>query len=72
MLDELAGLCVSAGFDYRIRPEAHAPDGDLVFETAVNGAAEVIATFDIADLRGGAAPYGITVERPGDVLKRMV
>ena len=71
VLDELAGLCAPVAFDYRIRPGARDPDDDLVLETAVNGGADVIATFNIADLREGAARFGIAVERPGAVLRRM-
>lgn len=71
VLDELAGLCAPVAFDYRIRPEARDPDDDLVLETAVNGGADVIATFNIADLREGAARFGIAVDRPGAVLRRI-
>ena len=71
VLDELAGLCAPVSFDYRIRPGARDPNDDLVLETAVNGGADVIATFNIADLREGAARFGITVERPGAVLRRI-
>ncbi len=42
-----------------------------MLETAVNGGADVIATFNLADLRDGAARFGIPVERPADVLRRM-
>jgi hypothetical protein len=48
-----------------------APIHNLVLETAVNGGADVIATFYLADLRDGAARFGIPVERPGEVLRRM-
>jgi hypothetical protein len=42
-----------------------------VLETAVNGGADVIATFNLTDLRDGAPRFGIPVERPADVLMRM-
>ncbi len=71
VLDALAGVCVPVAFDFRIRPGARDPDDDLVLETAVNGGADAIATFNLADLRDGAARFGIPAERPGAVLRRM-
>ena len=71
VLDEIAGLCVPVTFDYRWRPGAADPDDDLVLETAINGAASAIASFNLADMRAGAAPFGITVERPVDILRRI-
>jgi putative PIN family toxin of toxin-antitoxin system len=71
VLDEVAGVCVPVAFDFRIRPGARDPDDDLVLETAVNGGADVIVTFNLADLRDGAARFGIPVERPANVLRRM-
>jgi putative PIN family toxin of toxin-antitoxin system len=71
VLDEIAGLCVPVAFDYRWRPGAADPDDDLVLETAINGAANAIASFNLADMRAGAAPFGIAVERPVDILRRI-
>lgn len=70
-LDDLAGRCIPVAFDYRWRPAAQDADDDLVFETAINGGADVIATFNIADMSDGAERFGIAVERPGEVLKRI-
>ena len=72
VLDELAGLCVPVTFDYRWRPQARDPDDDLVLETAINGAADVIASFNVADMHAGAQRFGIAVERPAAVLERMI
>jgi hypothetical protein len=71
VLDDLAGLCTPVGFDYLWRPIAHDPDDDLVLETAINGFANVISTFNVRDLAAGAARFGIAVERPADVLRRI-
>jgi len=71
VLDELAAVCVPVAFDYRWRPGAADPDDDLVLETAVNGGADVIVSFNLADLTAGAAAFGIAVERPNDVLRRL-
>lgn len=71
VLDELAGLCVPVAFDDRWRPQARDPDDDLVLETAINGAADVIASFNAPDMQAGARRFGITVERPGETLRRI-
>nr|WP_119680490.1 putative toxin-antitoxin system toxin component, PIN family [Indioceanicola profundi] len=70
-LDELASLCVPVGFDFRWRPVADDPDDDLVIETAVNGMADAIATFNIKDIRAGAENFGIIACRPVEVLRRI-
>ena len=71
VLDELAAVCIPVAFDYRWRPGAADPDDDLVLETAINGNADVIASFNLVDLMDGAAPFGIPVERPNDFLRRL-
>ncbi|MBV9749887.1 MAG: putative toxin-antitoxin system toxin component, PIN family [Acetobacteraceae bacterium] len=69
--DELAGLCAPVVFDYRWRPQARDPDDDLVLETAINGAADVVASFNVTDMQAGARRFGIVVERPGALVKRI-
>ncbi len=71
VLDELVGLCVPVAFDYRWRPQARDPDDDLVLETAINGGAQVVASFNILDMQAGARRFGIAVERPGVVIRRI-
>jgi putative PIN family toxin of toxin-antitoxin system len=71
VLDELAGLCVPVAFDFRWRPAAVDADDDLVPETAINGSADVIASFNVRDMKAGAARFGIAVERPASVLRRI-
>lgn len=71
VLDELAGLCVPVALDFHWRPVAADPDDDMIIETAINGGADLIATFNIADMRAGAARFGIAVERPASVLRRL-
>jgi predicted nucleic acid-binding protein len=47
------------------------PDDDMVLETAANGAADVLATFNIRDFVGAAQRFGVEVSRPADVAKRL-
>jgi putative PIN family toxin of toxin-antitoxin system len=71
VLDELTGLCTPVAFDYRWRPQARDPDDDLVLETAINGGAEVVASFNVADMEAGGRRFGIVVERPGTAVRRI-
>ena len=71
VLDDLTALCVPVSTDYRWRPLAHDADDDLVLEAAINGGADVIATFNVRDMTQGAGQFGIPVERPGMVVRRL-
>ena len=71
VLDELASLGVRVAFDYRWRPQARDPNDDFVLETAINGGADVVASFNVADMQAGAQRFGIPVERPGAAMRRM-
>ena len=71
VLDELAGLCVPVAMDYRWRPVAADPDDDMVVETAINGRADLIVTFNISDMRAGAEQFGMAAVRPATVLRRL-
>ncbi len=71
VLDEVASVCAPVTFDYHWRPAAADPNDDLVLETAINGVAEVIATFNAKHLATAAHRFGIAVERPALVLRRI-
>ena len=71
ILDELSLICVPVAFDYRWRPQAADQDDDFVIETAINGAADIIASFNVRDMEAGASRFGIIVEHPGTVLRRI-
>jgi putative PIN family toxin of toxin-antitoxin system len=71
ILDDLAGLCVPVAFDYRWRPLSRDANDDLVLETAINGGADAIATFNVADIADGAARFNILAARPATLIKRL-
>jgi len=50
--------------DYLWRPLLRDADDEMVLETAVNRGAEILATFNLADLAPAAARFGIRVLRP--------
>ena len=72
VLDELAGICIPVAFDDRWRPQTRDPNDDLVLETAINGGAELVASFNGADMQAGARRFGMEVERPGAVARRIM
>lgn len=71
VLDALAGRAVRVHFDFRHRPLAKDPDDDFVVETAINGGADTIATFNLGDMASGAARFGIRVIRPAEFLREL-
>jgi putative PIN family toxin of toxin-antitoxin system len=72
VLDELVDLIVPVGLSFQWRLIAADPDDDLVLEAAINGKAEIVASFNIKDMRAGAEQFGIQVLRPADVLRRLL
>jgi putative PIN family toxin of toxin-antitoxin system len=71
ILDALAGLCVPVVFDYRWRPTGAHPDDELVIETAINGQAGAIATFNLKDMGEAGKQFGFVAQRPGPLVRRM-
>jgi putative PIN family toxin of toxin-antitoxin system len=71
ILDALAGLSVPVVFNYNWRPTGAHKDDELVVETAINGQAQAVATFNLKDMRNAARMFGFDAERPGVVLRRI-
>ena len=56
---------------FRWRPVLTDPDDDLVLETAANGGAGIIVTFNVFDFQRATSLFGINVQRPGETLRSM-
>ena len=56
---------------YLWRPLLRDAAGDMVLETAVNGGADVIVTFNVADFGAAPSRFGLEVLRPADLLRRL-
>lgn len=72
--DLLDGFCVFAKpvtNHFRWRPVLTDPDDDLVLETAVNGRANMIVTFNVFDFQRAKTLFGIDVQRLGEALRRL-
>ena len=71
LLDALARIAEPVEISYLWRPHLADPGDELVLETAVNGGAEMIATFDLRHLAVAAARFGIEAARPGAIVRRL-
>jgi putative PIN family toxin of toxin-antitoxin system len=71
VLDQLAEACVPVDLHFLWRPRSKDPDDDMVLETAINGRADAIATFNVRHLAAAAIYFGVVVEQPGSLLWRL-
>ncbi len=71
ILDQVAASMAHVEMFYLWRPLLRDPDDDMVFETALNGGADAIVTFNVADFGDEPPRLGIEVIRPGDLLRRL-
>jgi putative PIN family toxin of toxin-antitoxin system len=69
ILDGLALVGKRVTFAFRWRPTLPDPNDDMVLETAVNGQAHAIVTFNQRDFNPAAARFGCRVMRPGEFLR---
>ena len=71
ILDAVAAEAEPVHLDFLWRPFARDADDDMVLETAVNGQADAIVTFNRRDFAGTAKAFGIAVLLPADAVRLM-
>lgn len=71
VLDGLAAVAKHVKLAFRWRPALSDPDDDMVLETAVNGHAQAIITFNERHFNPVASGFGCLVMRPGEFLRRL-
>jgi putative PIN family toxin of toxin-antitoxin system len=71
LLDQLAAACLPVDLHFLWRPRTKDPDDDMVLETAINGRADAIVTFNLRHLLAAREYFGMVVERPADFLRRL-
>jgi len=71
VLDELASVGKRVELLIRTRPMLSDPNDEMVLETAINGGADAIVTFNDRDFRSVATRFRCSVLRPGEVVRRM-
>lgn len=70
-LDYLAGLVSPVKFHYLWRPQLGDVADEMVLETAINGRADAIVTFNIRHF-APARRFDIDVIRPDEALRRLI
>jgi putative PIN family toxin of toxin-antitoxin system len=68
-LAEIAAIAVPVDLHYQWRPLASDPSDEMVLETAINGQADVLITFNVQDFEA-AKRFRISVLTPGQFLRR--
>jgi putative PIN family toxin of toxin-antitoxin system len=67
VLDALASVIEPVRLHFVWRPRLKDPADEMVLDTAVNGRADRLATFNERHLREAAMEFGIGANRPGEV-----
>lgn len=71
ILDGLASIMEPVDIHYLWRPLLSDPYDDMVLETAVNGRAEAIVTFNLKDFGAVAATFSIELLEPRDAIRAL-
>jgi putative PIN family toxin of toxin-antitoxin system len=71
ILDAVARVCIPVPLWFLWRPRLKDPADEMVLETAVNGNADWLVTFNARHLRDGAGDFGIRVMRPSEAWKEV-
>jgi len=72
VLDELAAVCKRVELAIRLRPMLTDPNDEMVLETAVNGNADAIITFNDRDFARVAERFDCSVLRPAQVVRMLI
>ena len=71
VLDAFATVIEPGKLRFLWRPRLQDPGDELVLETAVNGGADHIATFNVRHLEKAAVVFGIRAAAPGEILRKI-
>ncbi|NKQ37320.1 MAG: putative toxin-antitoxin system toxin component, PIN family [Chloroflexi bacterium] len=70
-LDSMTHLIIPVTPFFLWRPQLRDPADEHVLETAVNGSAAAIVTFNMRHFQRAAARFGIETIRPGEAVRRI-
>jgi len=71
VLDDLAAVARPVRLAFRWRPRLSGPDDDMVLETAINGSASAIVTFNQRDFATGIKGFSCAVIPPAMALQQI-
>jgi putative PIN family toxin of toxin-antitoxin system len=72
VLDELAVVARRVEIAIRTRPVLSDPDDEMVLETAINGMADGIVTFNQRDFKAAALRFDCTVLLPRELVRQLI
>ena len=71
VLDALASVLEPVRLSFLWRPMLPDANDDMVLETAVNGRADLLVTFNRRHFEAASAAFGIEVESPAEAVRRL-
>ncbi len=71
-LDALARLIEPVEAHLSWRPQLPDPDDEMVLETAVNGRADALVTYNATHSRIAAARFGVRLARPVEIIREVI
>jgi putative PIN family toxin of toxin-antitoxin system len=70
-LAELAALTEPVEVHFQWRPQTRDPNDEMVLEAAINGEADAVVTYNVADFAEAGERFEISVLRPAELLKKV-
>ena len=70
-LASLASACELVEVRFQWRPQLRDAGDEMVLETAINGRADALVTYNVRDFLPAASRFGLRVLRPGELLKEI-
>ena len=71
LLDALVAASEPIQLSFHWRPISRDPGDDMVVETAVNGRADLLVTFDLRHFSKVVLPFGVVAASPGQALAKL-
>lgn len=71
VLDAVAAVAEPVTLRFMWRPQLKDPADEMVLDTAVNGYAGLLATFNARHLSGAALRFGIRAKQPGEIWREI-
>jgi putative PIN family toxin of toxin-antitoxin system len=71
LIDAIADLAEKVDIDFIWRPQTRDPADEMVLETAINGQADAIVTFNRRDFGEAPARFGIGCWLPAETLEKV-
>jgi len=68
-LAELAALIEPVEVHFQWRPQTRDPNDEMVLEAAINGRADAVVTYNVADFAEAGERFEIAILRPPELLK---